>query len=227
MKLLHFAWVVDHEKCIVVTFTRICVSVRGRMPTLLHGRGCNLGEWSGMPPSCALMGGFAVAAWVALLWQHYWNVWQSQRLSAWPDARRTRAAHAQYACRRRLPSSALGDNIDAPAACTVPFRPYCGGVVMRTRNVSEYMLVLALCLGFICDNWRSYNIWRHWFYHTAFVKHEIALLVEYVLNQLRQRVSCTCRSLVLWSPQKISSRRTSVCWSGSWCLLQQEELRRR
>jgi len=32
-----------HEKCIVVT--RVCVSVRGRMPTLLHGPGCNLGEW--------------------------------------------------------------------------------------------------------------------------------------------------------------------------------------
>jgi len=32
------------------------------------------------------------------------------------------------------------------AARAVPFRPYCGGVVMRTRNVSEYMLVLALCL---------------------------------------------------------------------------------
>jgi len=39
-----------------------------------------------------------------------------------------------------------GDNMDAPAACAVPFCPYCGGVVTRTRNVSEYMLVLALCL---------------------------------------------------------------------------------
>jgi len=36
--------------------------------------------------------------------------------------------------------------IDAPAACAVPFRPYCRGVVMRTRNVSQYMLILALCL---------------------------------------------------------------------------------
>jgi len=40
-----------------------------------------------------------------------------------------------------------GDKMDAPAAvCAVPFRPYCGGVVTRTRNVSEYMLVIALCL---------------------------------------------------------------------------------
>jgi len=39
-----------------------------------------------------------------------------------------------------------GDKIDAPAACAVPFHPYCAGVVTRTRNVSEYMLILALCL---------------------------------------------------------------------------------
>ena len=44
------------------------------------------------------------------------------------------------------------DKIDAPAACdvicneAVPFRPYCVGVATRTRNVSEYMLVLAVCL---------------------------------------------------------------------------------
>jgi len=27
----------------------VCVSVRGRMPTLLHGTGCNFGEWLGWP----------------------------------------------------------------------------------------------------------------------------------------------------------------------------------
>jgi len=31
----------------------------------------------------------------------------------------------------------------------VPFRPYCVGVATRTRNVSEYMLVLAVCLVII------------------------------------------------------------------------------
>ena len=54
-----------------------------------------------------------------------------------------------HACRTlRMPAKTplAGDKIDAPAACDVPFRPYCGGVVTRTRNVSEYMLVLALCL---------------------------------------------------------------------------------
>jgi len=30
-----------------------------------------------MHPSCALLGGFAIGARVALLWQHYGNAWQS------------------------------------------------------------------------------------------------------------------------------------------------------
>jgi len=48
----------------------------------------------------------------------------------------------------RMPAKTplAGDKIDAHVACAVPFRAYCGGVVTRTRNVSEYMLVLALCL---------------------------------------------------------------------------------
>ena len=51
-----------------------------------------------------------------------------------------------HALRMPTKTPLASDKIDVPAACTVPFRPYCGGVVMRTRNVSEYMLVLALCL---------------------------------------------------------------------------------
>jgi len=51
----------------------VCVSVCGRMPTLLHGPGCNLGMVE-VPHHCALLGGFAVGAWVALLWQHSSNV---------------------------------------------------------------------------------------------------------------------------------------------------------
>jgi len=57
------------------------------MLTLLHGPGCNLGGWYGMPPSCAL----------------------------------------------------LGDLQSAHELC-------CYDNITRTRNVSEYMLVLALCL---------------------------------------------------------------------------------
>ena len=47
-----------------------------------------------------------------------------------------------------MPAKTLlaGDKMDAPAKCAIPFRPYCGGVLTRTRNVSEYMLVLAVCL---------------------------------------------------------------------------------
>jgi len=100
-----------------------------------------------MPPSCALLGGFAIDARVALLWQHYGNAWQSPAVIR-------QAQRMLHAVQRRLRMPAktplASDNIDAPAACAVPFRPYCGGVVTRTRNVSEYMLVLALCLVCIC-----------------------------------------------------------------------------
>jgi len=55
---------------------RLCVclslSVRGCMPTLLHGPGCNLGSGRGAP-SCALLGGFAIGAGVTLLWHHHMN----------------------------------------------------------------------------------------------------------------------------------------------------------
>jgi len=35
------------------------------MPTLLHGPGFTLGEYLGVPPSCALLGGFAFSTWVS------------------------------------------------------------------------------------------------------------------------------------------------------------------
>jgi len=73
------------------------------------------------------------------------NAWQSPVVIARPTAR---CSHC--ACRRRLPLPA----IKRCACCVrdvmcneaVPFRPHCRGVVMWIRNVSEYMLVLALCL---------------------------------------------------------------------------------
>jgi len=48
----------------------------------------------------------------------------------------------------RMPAKTplASDKIDAPTACAIPFHPYFGGVVTQTRNVSEYMLVLAVCL---------------------------------------------------------------------------------
>ena len=72
-----------------------------------------------------------------------------------------------HACRTRtlrVPSKTplAGDKIDAPAACAFPFRPYCGGVVTRTRNVSEYMLVLALCLVPNIDNTLTEKLLSHY-----------------------------------------------------------------
>jgi len=57
----------------------------------------------GLPPSCALLGGFAIGARVALLWQHWKCV---AELSGNPPGS-PHATHAHYACRRRLPSQAI------------------------------------------------------------------------------------------------------------------------
>ena len=83
-----------------------------------------------MPPSCALLGGFAIGARVALLWQHYGNALQSPAVIR--QAQRTTHMPAK--------TPLANDKIDAPPACAVPFRPQCGGVVTQTRNVSEYSL---------------------------------------------------------------------------------------
>jgi len=55
---------------------RLSVSIRNCMPTLLHGPGCNLREWYGMPRSCALLGGFAIGARVAL------TTWREREMAA-------------------------------------------------------------------------------------------------------------------------------------------------
>jgi len=97
-----------------------------------------------MLPSCELLSGFTIGAGVVLLWQHYGNAWQSPAVICQAH----RMPHACCTCTLRMPAKTplAGDNIDAPAACAVPFRPYCGGVVTQTRNVREYMIVFALCL---------------------------------------------------------------------------------
>ena len=60
-----------------------------------------------MPPSCALLGGFAIGARDALLWQHHGNAWQSPAV--------IRQAHRTlHALRTHARTS---DKIDAPAAC--------------------------------------------------------------------------------------------------------------
>jgi len=42
----------------------VCLFVSRRIPTLLHGPGCNLVV---VPSSYAVLGGFAIGAWVSLL----------------------------------------------------------------------------------------------------------------------------------------------------------------
>ena len=65
----------------------VCVSVRGRIPTLVYGPGCNLGSGRGCP--------LVVLCLADLQWVHGLR---------------------------------------------------CYGSIVRTRNVSEYMVVLTLCL---------------------------------------------------------------------------------
>ena len=60
-----------------------------------------------MTPSCALLGGFAIGARDALLWQHYGNAWQSPAVIR--QAQRTPHALRMHAL--------TSDKIDAPAAC--------------------------------------------------------------------------------------------------------------
>ena len=123
-----------------------------------------------MPPSCALLGGFAIGARVALLWQHNANpsykLASIQRYDDSANARRSLRAllagdrrHSQN-CAPYMGSghgSLAGDwpstgvlNITA-AAWTAGFQWWCSGNITRMQNVSEYMLVLALCLVTICN----------------------------------------------------------------------------
>ena len=68
-----------------------------------------------------------------------------------------------HALRMRAAKTPLtGDKIDAPAACAVSFRPYCGGVATRTRNVSECMLVLDLCLVSLVADYEPKCMARHY-----------------------------------------------------------------
>jgi len=82
-----------------------------------------------MPPSCAPLGGFAIVARVALLWQLA-TLWKCvAEPSGIRQAHRTpHALRMREACGEDSPHR---DKIDAPAACAVPFRPYCGDVVTR------------------------------------------------------------------------------------------------
>jgi len=102
-------------------------------------------------PSCAILGGFAIGARVALLWQH--NANPSYKLASIPryDDIVQKAGWAGSACAagRWLAGEGGVVNITA-AAWTAGFLWWRSGNKKRTQNVSEYMLVLALCLVTSC-----------------------------------------------------------------------------
>jgi len=101
---------------------RLCVrvSVRGRMPTLLHGAGCNLGSGRGCP--------LVVHYWADLQSVHGLRRYGNTR-SAWQSPAVICQAHRTQCHALRMPAKTplASDKIDAPAACAVPFRPYTAG----------------------------------------------------------------------------------------------------
>jgi len=124
----------------------------------------------GLPPSCAVLGRFAISARVALLQQH--NANPSYKLASIPrydDIVRTLdGVCALLAGDQRLMGDVLRIvrliwvtglrrgafsflNITA-AAWTAGFQWWRSGDITRMQNVSEYMLVLALCLVFIASS---------------------------------------------------------------------------
>ena len=99
----------------------------------------------GMPPSSELLGGFAIGARVALVWQH--NANPSYKLASilrYDDIVRTIGGVCALLA-GDWPSTGDVLNITA-AAWTAGFQWWRSGDIRRTQNVSEYMLVLALCL---------------------------------------------------------------------------------
>ena len=123
-------------------------------------------------PSCALLGGFAIGARVALLWQH--NANPSSKLasipryddivrtagwagSARPAGRRLAGDGGAPKTARRIRQagaagpSATGRRRGAFSTLLLQsgmraFHWWRSGNKKRTQNVSDYMLVLALCL---------------------------------------------------------------------------------
>jgi len=97
-----------------------------------------------MPPSCAILGGFAIGARVALLWQH--NANPSYKLASIPrydDIVRTLGG----VCARYWPvTGGWRGRSQHTAAWFAGFHWWRSGNITRTQSVNEYMLVLALCL---------------------------------------------------------------------------------
>ena len=125
----------------------------------------------GIPPSCALLGRFAIGARVALLWQHYGNAWHSPTHAGEDTPRWQRAC-----CVRRSISSILQ------------------GAAMRTRNVSEYMLVLNLCpVIFVALNDNVKNAYK--IYHSILAAPQIWQPMQLCMC-LRPALSSACSNKI-------------------------------
>jgi len=123
------------------------------------------------PPSCALLGGFAIGARVALLWEH--NANPSYKLASIPRyddivqtlggvcARCWPVTGGWWGCSQNCapymgsgrgwlagdwPSTGRGVLNITAAAWTAGFHWWRSGNITWIQNVSEYMLVLAVCL---------------------------------------------------------------------------------
>jgi len=90
-----------------------------------------------MPPSCALLDGFAIGARDALLWQCYGNAWQSPAVIR--QAQRT--PHALRTTHYARTNARTSDKIDALAGCatlsaTMPFHfVHTARVLQRVREM--------------------------------------------------------------------------------------------
>jgi len=96
------------------------------------------------------LGGFAIGARVALLWQH--NANPSYKLASIPrydDIVRTAGCARSARAAGRRPAVDGGVLNITAAVSTAGFHWWRSGHKKRTQNVSEYMLVLALCLVYI------------------------------------------------------------------------------
>jgi len=128
---------------------RLCVCVSVCLSTAACPRYCTDPDvtW-GSGRGCPLV----VHYWADLQSVHglrcYGNTMEMQSPMVICQAHRTLQACHTRTLRMPAKTPLTGDNMDAPAASSIPFCPYCGDVVTRARNFSEYMLVLALCLIF-------------------------------------------------------------------------------
>jgi len=100
------------------------------------------------------LGGFAIGALVTLLWQHNANL--SYKLASIPrydDIVRTLGGVFLALLAGDWPSTGGVPNVTAGCgAWTVGFHWWRSGDTTQTQNVSEYMLLLALCLVSPSDN---------------------------------------------------------------------------